>query len=271
MNGRIQPDAPQEKKFSSSDFSDEFTEDSSFVQTAAGELKQKRRVRLLLILSALCVLIGIGFICNQTLNFYDRTLRKLQFDYRDGESASSSDLSEEGEKALAIYESIGSNIRISAIEMWFDLSDRTLADSLSEMQYEQSGIGEMLNVKTGIRNWLLTTKRSLRRRGGVCEEERKGEWTKVSDAQLPCLTDFCFSVSDHGDSKLRFDSSFGTVVNGTSYTCEIWLLETKLNGFTSYFTLYRYYGTDDRLASVRVLPGSSELMAVYEIKDYSIS
>ena len=271
MNEHNQPAAPEAKKFSSADFADGLTDDGVLLQSAADEQKQKRRMRLLLILTTVCILLGVGFICNQTLNFYDRTLRKLHFDYRDGETVAVSDVSETGEKAVAINDSITGSIRISAVELWFDLSDQSLADSLSEMEYEMSGVGEFLTVKTGVRNWLLTKKRSLQRRNGVCEEKQKDEWISVSDAQLPYLTDFCFSVADHNNSKLQFESSCTTMVNSTAYTCETWLLETKMNGITSYFTLYRYYGQDDRLAAVRVLQGSSNLMAVYEIKDYSLS
>ena len=269
MNEQNLPEAPEAKKFSSSDFTNNLADEDGHFLTAVAEQKQKQKIRLLVILSAICVLLGIGFLGSRFLNYYDRTLRNVLFDYREGESVISSDISDGGEKALAISDSIGGSIHIDAVEMWFSISNRTIEDSISGMIYEYSGVGESLSIRTGVRNALLTKKSSLRRRSGVCEEEQKGEWTTVSDAQLPCLLDFCFSATDHGNSLLHFDSSYSTRVNGTAYNCEVWLLETKLNGITSYFTLYRYYGSDNRLSAVRVLPGSSNLMAVYEIKNYT--
>ena len=254
---------PEPKQFSSADFADE-----AILVTAASEQKQKRKVRLLLILTALCILLGIGFFGLRKLNFYERTLRALNFDYRLREEVSPIELPNPGEKAAAVAGTIGGTVKLSTVEMWFDIKEQ-LAGSVSAMEYEYSGAGEKLSVKTGVRDGLLTKKQNLRRFGGKTEAETKDDWDAVSDALLPCLYDFCFAAADHGDSYLQCSQSYQSVVGSSTYTCEIWLLQTPTNGMTSYFTLYRYYGKDGRLAAVRVAPGSSDLMAVYEIKDYS--
>ena len=262
------PMIPEAKQFSSADFTDGLSEDGSLLVTAAEERKQKRKVRLLLILTLLCVLLGVSFICNQTLNYYDRTINALSFDYRQREEVDPAPLPEAGEKAQAVAASVGSSVKVSTVEMWFDAQEK-LANTLSGMEYEYSSSGETLSVRTGIRDWFLTKKRSLRRTSGKSEEELGETWNEVSDAEFPCLYDFFFAVEDSDMRLLQCSSSYATTVGSTRYTCEIWLLQTVMNGQIEYFTLYRYYGENGRLAAVRVLQSGTTMMAVYEIKDYS--
>lgn len=262
--------SPEGKQFSSADFADSSIEEGTLLVTAADDRKRRRKLLILLILTLLCILVGVGFYLSRTMSFYNRTIRSLNFDYRQREEVTADPAAETGAKGLALAGSVGGTVQVRAVEMWFDASE-VLADSVSEMDYTYSGSGEELSVRSGGKNGLRTQKQTLRRTGGKSESEQDDGWVQVSDSELPCLYDFFFAAGDHDQSIIWCDSSYHSVVGDTAYTCEIWLLETKMNGQTEYFTLYRYYGADNKLAAVRVLQSETNMMAVYDIKDYSLS
>ena len=80
----------------------------------------------------------------------------------------------------------------------------------------------------------------------------------------------CFAVENTPNVAYSCYDSYQSVVNGKAYTCEIWLMCKYDSTGEQYNTLYRYYD-GGRLAGVRILLGTDELMEVLDIRDYSFS
>ncbi len=232
--------------------------------------KFKRKVRILLILVGICVLIGVLYFVNNTFNFYDLHMKKLRFDYREGESAKAaiSDLS--GEFAQKLTKQISQpSVHIQADQVVFSL-DGTLLNQLTSYDYTYTNELEELHFRTGVEDWIFTESGTLRYTESGVKRKDGSEWKAESKEPMPDLYDYCFASADHGEIKIAFNNAYETEVSSEPYRCEIWLMESPRSGVTFYYTLYRYYQPDGQLAAVRVLRNNQQLMFVYDIKDYTL-
>ena len=232
--------------------------------------KFRRKVKILLILVAVCVLIGILFFVNNTFNFYDMHIRKQRFDYRKGETVGKTVSEDTSELAVRLSEQIRQPlVQIQAEQSTFGLNGDYLSQ-ITAYDYIFAADKEELSFRTGIEDWILTESGTLRRTAAGVERKKGSEWTAETEEPMPALYDYCFAAADRGQTKLAFNASYDTRVNDNDYRCEIWLMETQSSGMTFYYTLYRYYQPDGQLAAVRVLRNNQQLMYVYEIKNYTL-
>ena len=233
------------------------------------EGRQKRKIRLFLILLIAAAMIGALLIINNTLNFYDVHMRRMQFDYREGELVSGQSPAEPGKKATEIAGEInGRQVSVQA-EMLLYNSEGEASLTLSAYTYKYTSGSEELSYRTGTKDLLFTKSGTLRRDGTGLQKKSGSSWEHTDDGNIMNLYGYCFAAADFGKNTVSPHESYYTEVGGKTYLCEIWLMAEELgSGGVRYNTLYRYYD-GDRLAAVRVLKSDQELMEVYEIKDYS--
>lgn len=268
MNNNTPETAEEEQpKFVKPEFPPVTEEYAPLADAVGAEVKQSRKFKLLVILMILAALLGIYLLFAGKLSFYERTLRHIGFDYRDGEI-----IGESVNPDTSIAEQLAEQFQGKSIAFrtvrYSMYNDRTMTNSVSEYDITLSANGGSSTQRTGLANRLLTQKEQILDENGSIKEKTLFKWHDVADLSIPCL-DVLFFAVDQTDSYIaQLDSSSSSVINGETYQCEIWLVEILDQAAPVYFTTYRYY-TDGQLAGVRVLNSNSEIMDIYDIKDYA--
>lgn len=229
------------------------------------EAKQKRRVVLLISLIAVTVLAAAFMICNRQFNYFDRTLKTLQFDYREGETVDEETEVPLAEKSLALARRTeGQPVSLNAVKLCFSYSG-TLSETVSVQDYRSDGTTETLDASTGTSGLMFPVKRHYRRTGDVTEMQDGSKWVPAASDALPRLADLCFGAVSHDGITLACLDSYRTVIGTTAYICELWLVDCTQGDTVSHYTVYRYF-SGDTLCGVRVLAGDSDTMDVYDIR-----
>lgn len=230
--------------------------------------KQKRKAKLLVWLLCIAALFGAFLICCRVFGFYRRTMKHLHFDYRAGEAVKESKTDGEGDISEKVRNALGSSYIAEANVYCFN-SQAALSLTVSHYRYECSPDGAYLDVKTGTDGGLFPSSDRY-------HADSTGRVTKISgskeissdDTETANLGDYFFETESYSNKKLSRQNTYYTSVNGSTYVCELWLMEAPAGGKTVYYTIYRYY-QEDRLAGIRVLSSENDLMMVYDITDYA--
>lgn len=231
--------------------------------------KHKRKVKLLLLLLCAAVLFGVLLICSRFFGFYTRTMKHLKFDYRSGEAVSEAKVDDADNPSEVISRALGSDGFTAEANVYCFNSQAAISLTASHYRYEYTKDGADLYVRTGTDGGLFAS--SDHYHADSAGHVTKINWSKESpsdDRETANLSDYFFAVKPHGNVKLQRENSYYTSVNGTTYICELWLMESNSGGKTVYYTIYRYY-QNDKLAGVRVLNSEDDLMMVYDITDYA--
>ncbi len=259
---------PAAEHFSSADIIEQvgvLTENDT-LPPVIDEAKQKRRVVLLIVLIAIAVLAAAFMICNRQFSYFDRTLKTLQFDYRDGETIDEETEVPLAEQSLALARSMeGQPVSLTAVKLCFSYSG-TLSETVSVQDYRSDGTTETLDTATGTAGLMFPVRRHYRRTGDVTELRDGGKWVPAASDALPRLADLCFGAVSHDGVSLSCLDSYRTVIGTDAYICELWLMDCTQGDSVSHYTVYRYFSAGT-LAAVRVLSGDSDTMDVYDLRN----
>ena len=235
-----------------------------------GDRRQKRKIRILLVLIILIVCIFVFSIVSTKCNFYQKTVKSLRFDYTAGETTDETPDDDPGRCARAISAQIQEKtVTVHTYTYLFD-DQGNLSNNISAYDYEKSASGTNMDIRIGSAKSLVTKKRSLRTGASGIEEQKGKTWEVSPDSRIPNLAEWFFATQSH--DKIRFEcaGAYETIVGKTNYLCEVWLMEDDSKAEPEYTTLYRYYD-GSRLAGVRMLKSSEDVMYVFDITDYSFS
>lgn len=244
------------------------TEEYEPLADAVGaEAKQSRKIKLLIILMIIAALLGVYLLLAGKLSFYERTLRHLNFDYREGELTTESNDSDTSYAEQIAQQFDGKQISYHAVEYTMN-ADYSLAPSVSEYNVTISPDSGESTKRTGFAKRMLTKKEQLLDENGSVKSKSFFQWHDVADLQLSYL-DVLFFATDNADVySTKLDSRFASVIKGNTYQCEIWLVEIRGTQQPVYYTAYRYYA-GGKLVGARLLESTSDSMEIYDIKDYS--
>ena len=231
--------------------------------------KWKRKRILLLCLLGAAVLLGLFIIFGRRNCLYNRMMRNLEFDYRNGEEIDNTQTALTGWAERAADAVAGKNLTLQANMYCFN-SSGALSLSASKYSYERTADGTAdLHIQTGGANSIRTEKSSYHTDANGKAEQVSGSLSQNADlyaAEL--LYDFCFAVEDTDRIKIERRNAYETFVGERRYTCEVWVMSATVNKTLKYFTLYRYYSGSE-LNALRMLDTTSDLMFVYDITEYT--
>ncbi|MBQ3941144.1 MAG: hypothetical protein II723_08525, partial [Oscillospiraceae bacterium] len=218
-----------------------------------------------IVLIVIAVLAAAFMICNRQFNYFDRTLKTLQFDYRDGETIDEETEVPLAEKSLALARSMeGQEVSLNAVKLCFSFSGM-LSETVSVQDYRSDGTTETLDAATGTAGLMFPVRRHYRRTGDVTELRDGSKWVPAASDALPRLADLCFGAVSHDGISLSCLDSYRTVIGTSAYICELWLMDCTQGDTVTHYTVYRYF-SGDTLCAVRVLSGDSDTMDVYDLK-----
>ncbi len=217
----------------------------------ANSRRKKIALIILALLSAAALLLGGFLFFARRYNFYSKTMKNLQFDYRNGESMDEETKTDLAARAEALAGKIGSNVRLHANVYAFSVN-RELSSTVSQYDYTRTADEENLHICTGKEGWFSTASTDLKH--SLNQED--------SEAAFPHLYAFFFAAESSDDFTLQCVDSYYTGVGKTTYVCEVYVMDTA----DTNYTLYRYY-CGDTLKAVRVLSTQTERMDVYDITE----
>ena len=239
----------------------------------AANVKQKRSIKvILLVILLILVIIGFCFmLISRKYNFYTETLSSLKFDYRSGEASPVQDETGDGHLAENLAgQCKNKQLNIKAVEYTFD-ENRNISKTVTRYDYSYNVNEIVSQAKTGTENWFLTQKQGYRYSKANGLETGSGDkWEHADEGYIPALYTYCFQTESNAVESFRWHDTYETELDGSKYTCEIWLLCDNSSGAPNYLTLYRYY-SGERLAGVRVLSKTDPIMNVYDIQEYSFT
>ncbi|MCQ2417736.1 MAG: hypothetical protein MJ071_07995 [Oscillospiraceae bacterium] len=242
---------------------------SAEVEKDSYQRSKKKGIVLVILLILIIAFFVFGYV-SKNQNFYQRTLRNLQFNYLQGEYADDTMDDDAGDLAKAISaRAKGKRIDIQANAYVFD-ENGILFPTLSVYHYTDTSTKRILEARSGTSDSFLTKSSTIRSDGSITEKKKNNAWNQTYEVSIPNLTEICFGTESHDNFQFKCAAGFSANVNNQNYYCEIWLMENNSTDTTTYTTLYRYY-SGERLAGVRVLKDTSTVMEVYDITDYSFN
>lgn len=245
------------------------TEEYAPLPDAVGTTSRRSaKIRLLLIVLGILLLLAGLLFYNAQFNFYDRTMRHLGFDYRNGESIGAS-LGTDTSVAIPIANRV-QNSTLSLHAVHYVLIDAATTDrTVTVLDYTHAADHNAIALRSGVEDWIFTKSESIRETSDGCEVKSGFHWEQTTELQVPDYATLFFAAADTAHHKVKLYDCYPACVNEKQYTCEIWLIEQKDVEQPVYFTVYRYY-SGDILAAVRILNSNASTMSVFDITDYTL-
>lgn len=253
--------APKEPEITEENFVPDFNQEYD-------QKRAKRRRIILICLACVAVVLGVVVVIGRGNSLYSRIMRRLEFDYRDGEEIDMTTLALTGSAERLAEKVSGKHVTLTANVYCFN-SEGGLALTASQYTYDRSSSGEAdLQVVTGTANSLKSVHSSCHAERDGSVSKKDGDPAQNEITAAGALFDFCFAAESHDQVTVQLRDYYETNVGDGRYTCEVWTMSAPADGTTKYFTLYRYY-SGGSLKGLRLLDASGDLMYVYDITKYT--
>lgn len=221
----------------------------------------KPAVVIMIAVGILALVVMIVLMVGKNHNYYERLIKSIGFDYRNGELIAEDLDIEKGVCANAVSAELsGKSYSFDTVMYSLDESN-LIQEIVSEYYYEHTPEKDTIKSIFGAKGVMMKKK--------TTEEIPLGTVTTVKSSTSLLLKEYLFGTTAH--DVYTFDSydAYQTTVGGRNYTCEVWLMCDSRSGTPVHYTLYRYY-SGTRLAAVRVINDIDMMTEIYDVKSYSV-